>query len=271
MSVRNVVKVMNFHALLRVNNARRKVERAFKYERELKYIIATIVNNRIFNQEQLSLELSKNEKELNIYIGSDLGFCASFNSDVIKYIKEDKDANAKVIIGKKINIDVPNKILYLDHEKFETENSKLYDLILQGIIDKEYSKINIIYIHYYNMNKQEIIKRTLLPFDLENDVLDQYKKKEISKIDDFVVEGDLSYILFNLISLYVQNEIKIAEAWGFASENVERQVFTHESLKKIDEKEEEKVLIERKIRHNKEFKQIVERNNKQQMNKKKEE
>ena len=270
MSVRNVVKVMNFHALLRVNNARRKIERAFKYERELKYIIATIVNNRIFNQEKLSIELSKDDKELNIYIGSDLGFCASFNSDIIKYIKEDKEKNNKIIIGKKVNIDIPNKILYLDHEKFEKENDKIYDLILQGIIEKKYSKINIIYIHYYNINKQEIVKRTILPFDFENDVLDQYKKKEISKIDDFVVEGDLSYILLNLISLYVQNEIKIAEAWEFASENVERQVFTHESLKKIDEREEEKAQIERKERHAKEFKQIVEKNNKQQFRKKEE-
>jgi len=45
MSVRNVVKVMNFHALLRVNDARKRVEKAFNYERELKYVIATIVNN----------------------------------------------------------------------------------------------------------------------------------------------------------------------------------------------------------------------------------
>ena len=53
---------MNFHALLRVNDARKKVEKAFNYERELKYVIATIVNNRIFNQENLSLDFSKNEK-----------------------------------------------------------------------------------------------------------------------------------------------------------------------------------------------------------------
>ena len=32
MSVRNVVKVMNFHALLRVNNARKKVETEYTPE-----------------------------------------------------------------------------------------------------------------------------------------------------------------------------------------------------------------------------------------------
>ena len=58
------------------------------------------------------------------------------------------------------------------------------------------------------------------------------------------------------------NEIKIADAWSWASENVERQVFTNESLKKIDEREEEEFKKARKARHNKEFKQIVENNNK---------
>ena len=87
------------------------------------------------------------------------------------------------------------------------------------------------------------------------------------KNDDYVVEGDLSYILLNLISLYVSNEIKIAEAWSWASENVERQIFTNESLKKIDEREEEREKQERKQRHTKEFKQIVEKNNKRRQTK----
>lgn len=262
MSVRNVVKVMNFHALLRVNNARRKVDKAFNYERELKYIIATIVNNRIFNQENLSLEFSKNEKELNVYIGSDLGFCSSFNADVMNYLKQDTPENDKIIIGKRVYWEVENLKLYIDKEKFNEHTDEIFDIVLDGIINKRYSKINIIYIHYYNLNKQEIVKRTILPFDFGGDILDEEEKREINKLDDFVIEGDLSYILLNLVSLYVANEIKIAEAWSWASENVERQVFTNESLKKIDEREEEAQLQARKARHSKEFKLIVEKNNK---------
>ncbi len=271
MSVRNVVKVMNFYALLRVNNARKKVEKAFRYERELKYIIATIVNNRIFNQEDLSLEFSKNEKELNIYIGSDLGFCASFNSDVISYIKADDPNNDKIIIGKRVRVETPNLKLYLDKEKFSEMNNQIYDIVLDGILNKVYSKINIIYIHYYNLNKQNIVKRTILPFDFGEDILDEADKREINRLDDFVVEGDLSYIILSLLSLYVSNEIKIAEAWSWASENVERQLFTSESLKKIDEREEERQMMARKMRHSKEFKLIVEKNNKKKKNKNEEE
>ena len=89
MSVRNVVKVMNFHALHRVNNARRKIEKAYEYEIELRELISSLVNNRVVIQEGISLKMPTDKKELNIYIGSDLGFCASFNSDIISFIKND--------------------------------------------------------------------------------------------------------------------------------------------------------------------------------------
>ena len=269
MSVKNIVKVMNFHALLRVNDARKNIERAFLYERELKFVIASIVNNRIFKQENLSLDFSKNSKELNIYIGSDLGFCSSFNYDVMSYLKNDIPENDKIIIGKKIDCDVENKILYLDKEKFIDSQDKIYDLVLEGFVENKYNKINIIYIHYYNLNRQEIAKRTILPFGIHEDILDEEETREVNKLDDYVVEGDLSYILLNLLTLYVANEIKIADSWSWASENVERQVFTNASLKKIHEKEEEKTKLNRKMRHAKEFKQIVENNNKKQ-NKKEE-
>ena len=103
MAVKNVVKIMNFHALLRVNNARRRVEKSYEYEKALKKVIGSIINNRIFKQEHVSLKLTDKAKELNIYMGSDLGFCASFNSDVQKYLREDEDRNDKIVIGKRIS------------------------------------------------------------------------------------------------------------------------------------------------------------------------
>ena len=44
----------------------------------------------------------------------------------------------------------------------------------------------------------------------------------------FTAEGDLFFIIWNLISSYVTMEIKIAEAWSWASENVKRQAFTND-------------------------------------------
>ena len=264
MSIKKIVKVMNFHSLLRVNKARKKVEEAHIYEKELKRVISMIINNRIFQQEKVSLEFANNAKELNIYIGSDYGFCSSFNIDVLKYINSDDDDNDKIIIGKKINVDVKNKLLYLDKEKFLDESDNIYDIVLDGVLNKRYSKINIIYVHYYNLNKQEILKKTILPFDF-NDGIDDSNR--LDNIEDFSVEGDLVFIIWNLISIYVTTEIKIAEAWSWASENVKRQDFTNESLKKIDEREAELQRIESKKRKKKEFEIIVASNNRKKFKK----
>lgn len=261
MSVKNTVKVMNFHALLRVPEARRRVDLAFEYERELKYIISSIVNNRIFKQEQLSLDLDPEAKELNIYIGSDLGFCANFNSNIISYLRADEPDNDKIIIGRRIRITVDNELLFVANEEFEDKFEDIFDLILDGLLNYKYSKVNLIYTHYYNISKQEMVKRTILPFDYGGDILDEDDKREINKLDDFVVEGDLNYIIWNLISIYITMEIKIAKAWSYATENVQRQSFTDNSLKKIDEREEEKRKKQLKAKKAESFKTIVEMNN----------
>lgn len=260
MSVRNIVKVMNFHSLLRVNNARRKVEQAQAYENELKKLISSLINNRIFVQDGFSLKMPSKGKELNIYIGSDLGFCAGFNSDIINFIKNDLDDSDKIIIGKKINIiNDKNVILYMNKEDFPKKYDDIYDAVLYGILNKKYSKLNIIYIHYYNLNKQEVIKKTILPFDFygENPFFSKERKE-----CDYAVEGNLEFIMWNLVSIYVSTEIKIAELWSWASENVKRQAFTNESLKKIDEHEEIKTKQEKKEKKQKKFSIIVESNNK---------
>ena len=80
MNVRNIVKVMNFHSLIRVNDARRKVSDVEVYENELKKFIFLIINNRIFQQEKRTIKMNSQGVELNIYIGSDFGFCSSFNA-----------------------------------------------------------------------------------------------------------------------------------------------------------------------------------------------
>lgn len=269
MSVKKIVKVMNFHSLLRVNNARKKVEQAYKYEKQLKYVISSIINNRIFVQEKLSLNINKNAKELNIYIGSDYGFCANFNSDVSDLLKTDSKENDKIIIGKRIKGNFDNVVLYIDKDEFSTKSDEIFDIVLNGVLNNKYSKINIIYIHYYNLNRQEILKRTILPCDFNNDI-NEYDELNPKLNDDFSVEGDIYFIIWSLISVYVSTEIKIAEAWSWASENVKRQMFTNESLKHIEDMDYEKARIERKIKKQKQFEAIVEANNKKIANKKKE-
>jgi len=62
-SVKNVVKVMNFHSLLRVDKSRRLAEQYFDTERELTKMINGIVYNRNLVLDKKTLV--PNPKKLN--------------------------------------------------------------------------------------------------------------------------------------------------------------------------------------------------------------
>ena len=170
----------------------------------------------------------------------------------------DNDKNDKIIIGRKIRLTVDNELLFIANEEFDDKFDDLFEIVLDGLLSYKYSKVNLIYTHYYNISRQEMVKRTILPFDYGGDILDEEDKREINKLDDFVVEGDLNFIIWSLISIYITMEIKIAKAWSYATENVQRQTFTDNSLKKIDEREEERRRKQLKQKKADAFKIIVE-------------
>ena len=100
MKIKSVVKVMNFHSLLKVDKARKTAEKYFEYEEGLTDFADNIMNNRNLILDKKVLKLNTKEKPLNIYIGNDLGFCGNFNTNVNKSAKEDLNSE-KIIIGKK--------------------------------------------------------------------------------------------------------------------------------------------------------------------------
>ncbi len=68
MRIKSVVKVMNFHSLLRVDSSRKKAEKYFAYEKELTDFVDNILNNRNLIMDKKLLKLNKNKRPLNIYI-----------------------------------------------------------------------------------------------------------------------------------------------------------------------------------------------------------
>ena len=58
---------------------------------------------------------------------------------------------------------------------------------------------------------------------------------------DFVIENDANRILCNVLAVYLNYRVVIAEKSSWAAENVNREKIARESLKRIDElREEEK-------------------------------
>ena len=74
-SVKNIVKVMNFHSLIRVDKAKKKAAKFNEVEHELMRTLAALVYNINLRLDKKMLKENPNGVDLNIYVGNDMGFC----------------------------------------------------------------------------------------------------------------------------------------------------------------------------------------------------
>lgn len=250
MAIRNVVKVMNFHSLLRVDKARKNAVRYFDIEEQLLKIIRKILFNKNLILDKKAIIPNPKMPILNVYIGNDLGFCGDFNFSINKTVR--RDNQYKIIVGKKIHsYDDDKTVLKISKEEFFSNFKAIEEVIYDAIINKRYSEINVIYNHYYNVNKLEFTTKRLFPLEYQEVGGEDYN-------EDYAMETDIKPMLNNLIALFICYEIKICEMNSYAAENVIRQRITKESLKKIDEIIEENDKKERKLKKQQDFKEIME-------------
>ena len=249
MSVRNVVKVMNFHALIRVDNAKRKAEKYRMMEEHLQQMMASILYNRNLILDKKLLLPNQEAPVWNIYLGSDFGFCNNYNSLVNDKLSKDHEAK-KILIGRKLHCrDKENVLFSCTCADLEFRFHELKELLGDAIRGRKCSEINIIFNEYVNTTTIYFKTDRIYPVETNEDA---------GYYDDFAMEGDAGELLSDLTASYVNYELMLAVVSGRAAENVLRQNTTTESLKKIDELEEEQVKAERREKNNKEFEKIIE-------------
>ncbi|MCD7807496.1 MAG: F0F1 ATP synthase subunit gamma [Lachnospiraceae bacterium] len=249
MNIKNIVKVMNFHALVRVDAAKRRAMKYMQLSDELYGMLDQIMNNRNLALDKSIMRPDPKKPPLTIYIGSDYGFCANYNSLVNACLQA--DPGEKIVIGKKLRVPREGLVLRFVKDDFEENLPRLEQLIDRAITERENSSINIVYHRYINSTTSELEQRQIYPIDVPAGSRDSYR-------DDFLVEGDLSEILKGVVLTYVIYQVELSNISGYASENVMRQNTTQESLKKIEEREEEDLMEERRIRRSEEFKKVIE-------------
>jgi F0F1-type ATP synthase gamma subunit len=249
MRIKTIVKVMNFHSLLHVDAARRISERYIRMESEVSKIIDLIVNNRNFILDKLSLKVDDTKPELNVYIGSDYAFCGNMNTVINAAIAEDGEAE-KIIIGKKLRRDASGTLMTLTRDGFDAEYGKIEAALADALTNQRHSVISVVYNHYYYSGRIGFRRKKVFPIVLAGEAENFYT-------EDFTVEGNAEELLLALCAAYVGYEMKIAATNSFASENIMRQNATTESLKKIDEREEEERLLEMKAKKQKSFRRVL--------------
>lgn len=254
MGLRNVVKVMNFHALLRVDKSRRTARKYWEMEEMVISMLDQIANNRNISLDMSVFKFPANAPKLHIYLGGDMGFCGNLNNLVkarsTEHSKEESNLE-KIVIGNKMkSIEDDGVILRLTRDEFARDPSQVLDLLEDAVRNKKYSEIRLIYNEYKNASEITFVDKVILP--LPKDVIG-----EKAYTEDFVWEGNPQTMLLDLLILYLQYEIKIASYVSVAAENLTRQSVTTESLKKIDELDEEKARVELRKKKDEEFAKVL--------------
>ncbi len=227
MRIKNVVKVMNFHSLLRVDASKRQAESYRNVGEEITQIIKTIVYNKNLVLDKKTILPDPKMPRLNIYIANDYGFCGNFNSQVARQIRQDTD-DYKIIIGKKIIYKDDKTILKIDKDNFYLEFAKIEKTIDEAVQNLSYSEINLYYNHYNSSTSFDFRKLTLFPIEFNG----EYDTK-----NDFVIETDITTMLHSLLSFYILYELRMCECISRAAENVIRSQITSQALDKIEEME----------------------------------
>ena len=251
MRVKNVVKVMNFHALIRVDVAKRKAKQYQLLEKEVLSMLDQIMNNRNLLLDKSILKPNPEKPSLTVYLGSDFGFCSNYNSQINAEIEKDRDGD-KILIGKKLTGTADHVLLRMKQDEMEDRIGELEKILQTSIIRRQHSQIRIVYIRYINASESAKDVRQIFPVEIPKDANPEDYR------DDFMIDGDVETLMTSLLTTYLIYQMKIMRTSGYASENILRQNTTNDSLKKIDEREEEQRMEERREKRAEAFSKVIE-------------
>ncbi len=249
MNVKAVVKVMNFHALLRVDASGRQAMMYGTMEEELSSMMRILQSNRNLRLDKRIRLPDESLPVLRIYLGSDLGFCGSINTSVSSVLQRDPGSE-KIVIGKRLHR--PAQVsLFLTQEEYRDSFATVRGYLERAVRERCWSAVEVVYNHYYNVTsiKQEI--KRIYPLASQEDAEPE------NEWDDFEIEGDAERLLEDMTISCLVYEMHIAAASAYASENIMRQNATSESLKKLDEIEAETTRIARKEKNQAAFKKTI--------------
>lgn len=227
-SIKNVVKVMNFHSLLRVDKARKKADNYLKVGNEITNILSEIFYNKNLVLDKETLVPNPDMPILDIYIANDYGYCGDFNSAVRRAIMKNVN-NYKIIIGKKIVYTDNKVVLKIEKDDFSNRFLEIQHYIEKSLIDMSYSEINIHYNYYVTSTTFGFKKVKVFPIEFSGNYYEG---------NDFVAETDLQKMLKSLVSFYICYQLKMCECISEAAENLNRQQITQMAMDKIEEQEQ---------------------------------
>ena len=205
-STQQITKAMKMVSAAKLKRATNAIVQLRPYANKLKDLLANL-SASLEDGASPYLQQRQPVRVLVVVVSSNRGLAGAFNTNVIKtannliaekYSEQLRKGNVSIVaIGKKsqeffqrrkFNVIGNNNDLYLDQNFINA--SKITESIMQGFINGDYDRVELVYNHFRNAAVQFQVAEQLLPVPMA-----EAKPAETVKTKDAVIETQVNYIL----------------------------------------------------------------------------
>jgi F-type H+-transporting ATPase subunit gamma len=230
-STLKITQAMKMVASAKLRKAQRMVGGLDAYKSAL-YDIFARVSAFIENSPLAGAESSKGKVAVIVF-SSNTALCGSYNANIYKalstrvaLLKED-GADVEIYpVGEKVAKMARKAGLAVCSDFIHAADSLSYDdmaalaqFFMDGYTSGRYSRVELVYMHYYNAARQSIANRTWLP------VSDGFGgSAKVAADDDMIVEPSAEEVVENLLPLVMRTDLYATMLSSNASENACRMI-----------------------------------------------
>jgi F-type H+-transporting ATPase subunit gamma len=265
-NTRKITSAMKMIASSKLHKAQAAITNFLPYSEKLNIILSNLLSSDS-GYESPFAQQREIKKTAIIVLSSNSSLCGAFNANIIKEANAVYAAQKKLVgtenieiyaIGKKVAKAFRKKGLEPIGDYQDLLDKPAYQPIAElayGLIDKylkrEIDRIELVYHHFKSTSNQIVVKKALLPFDLEN-AKAQAVQEAASYQSDYIFEPSRDEILGTLIPKVLVSDLFAALLDSVASEHAARTIAMQTATDNADD-----LLQELNIQYNKSRQQSI--------------
>lgn len=196
-----ITSAMKLIANAKLAKQRKAMEKNKEYARVLNDTVQEIISTSP-NTENKYLEKKISDQAITIIFCSDLGLCGGYNINMMKLAQQNLDKNDPVIlIGKKQRSWLKNRGYNIINDVIGSDNitylemKKLVEIAINYYDSDDVSKIQVIYTEFVNTVTFEPHLISLIPRDVDEDIVEIEKKAYVETEFEPSVDVILNYLI----------------------------------------------------------------------------
>ena len=206
-STKKITEAMELVATVKLKKFKNKMEANQFYVREIESIISHLFGV-VQSDENPYVKEGKGERDLVVVINSNLGLCASYNSNVYNFVKQNLDVKKDVLltIGLKGELNYAKEGFELDNsyssisEKLDyTEVVKLGRFLHSEFVSGKYRSVKLVYTKYINSLRFEPTLINLFP------ILEEGKTPSVGY--EPIYDPDIKTLIDELVPIWLTSSL----------------------------------------------------------------